>query len=84
MVTGADFVNALGLVFASRMPFFSGQQEKRKSPHLCFDVGQFPCLLGSLTQQVCANFNHCCCVVVYSCLLELDHILLHAVLYVGL
>lgn len=33
-------------------------------PHLCLHIGQFPCLLCSLAEQVCSNFNHCCRVVV--------------------
>ncbi len=51
-------------------------------PHLCLHIGQFPCLLCSLAQQVRSDFNHRSRVVVHSGLLDLDHVLLHAVLYV--
>lgn len=57
---------------------------KYSQPHLRLHIGQFPCLLCSLTQQVCSNLNHRSCVVVYGGLLDLDHVLLHAVLYVVL
>lgn len=52
--------------------------------HLCLHVGQLPRLLCGLTQQVGSDFYHCGCVVVHSSLLDLDHVVLHAVLYVVL
>lgn len=52
--------------------------------HLCLHIAQLPCLLCSLAEQVCSNFNHRGRVVVDRSLLELDDILLHAVLDVVL
>lgn len=53
-------------------------------PHLCLHIGQFPRLLCSLAEQVRSNFNHRCRMVLDRSLLQLDDVLLHAVLYVVL
>lgn len=53
-------------------------------PHLGLHAAHFPRLLSGLTQQVGSDFYHRGRVVLHSRVLEVDHVLLHAVLYVVL
>lgn len=58
--------------------------DRRRAPHLCFHVGELARLRRRLVEQVGADLDHRGRLVLHGVLLDLHHLLLHAVLDVAL